>query len=221
MECPKCKCQADFQIVVEDNKKYIKCNKCNALISANDLRDYMQQPHHENPPEKKWTAAGVVTLIITFGLVITFLGFFFSNNKSQDNVDTQSKPAAAKQTKTSEETDAYGWSKNDYIEFRSMTITILDKFVAHYSLPFNFNEWRFAKFDDEGRIIATTSCTFKNMIEKQHLIFVFTRGEDKDGDGEADDFYPHFLSIGDTIYVNDGSCNEFFQNLQDAMQNFE
>lgn len=214
MQCPKCRAKTDFQVVVKDGVKYLKCDTCGALLTSSDIREYMQQPQPPKTaktPKKSNPITGFITLII---LIILAVMIFGPDNKADSKEHTKTEKAA--------ETDGYGWTKKDYQEFRSITWTMSDKYVANYKKFFSDPDtWKYAKFDDEGKIMVTTSYAFKNSNEKQYVISIFTRGDDKDNDGVADSFSPHFLSIGDTIYINDGSCDEFFQNLQESMQYFE
>lgn len=226
MKCPKCHCESNFQVIEQNNQKYAKCSKCGALLTSSDLRKNLKPSPPQSPQKTdseskakneaaSTTVAGVIVLIaIIFGVVKLFSG---------GSSDTDSKTAdSSQQTETSKkETDAYGWTRHDYVEFMSITKAISNEYIANYKAPFLPDNWKFAKFDDEGRIMATTKYSFNNINEKQDMVCVFTRGEERDDDGWAETYTPHFLSVGDNIYVNDGSCNEFFQNLQNAMQYYE
>ena len=235
MKCPKCNCDSEFQVVTKTGKKYAQCDKCGALLTADDLKQIMQrgkrvdeqkrrpltadepkQTMPQPPPQKEKAKtseiiAGSITLIILAVIGIKLFSVFISDDKA----------ASAEQTKQ-QETDGYGWTKDDHLRFRSYTWSISDKYVANYKTSFaDDSEWTYARFDNEGKIMVKTTYAFKNMNEKQNVIFIFTEGEDNDEDGEPDVYYPHFLSIVNNIYVNDGSCNEFFQDLQESMQYFQ
>lgn len=227
MKCPKCNSTTDFQVIVKNGKKYIQCDKCGVLLTSDDLKRMMQQPPpqkerskkgimQQSPPQKERSKAGqsitgLITLIVLIVIGVKLFSVFTPDDKA----------ASTEQTKQ-QETDGYGWTKEDRQRFRAYTWSTSDQYVANYKkFSLDENAWKYMKFDDEGKIMVTTTYAFKNMNERQNVIFIFTEGEDQDEDGEPDGFYPHFLSIGNNIYVNDGSCNEYFQNLQESMQYFQ
>lgn len=222
MKCPKCNCDSEFQVVTKTGKKYAQCDKCGALLTADDLKRIMQrgkqvdeqkrrpltadepkQTMPQPPPQKEKgkpseIVTGLITLIILAVIGVKLFSVFISDDKA----------ASAEQTKQ-QETDGYGWTKEDHQRFRAYTWSTSDRYVSNYKkFSLDNSGWKYAKYDDEGKIIVTTRYVFKNMNEKQDVVFIFTEGEDNDEDGEPDGYYPHFLSIGNNIYVNDGSCNE-------------
>lgn len=132
--------------------------------------------------------------------------------ETENEVDTTETEESEKAETT--QTDANGWTDNNYAEFVTITQQISDEYVANYKAPWGYDDWTFAKFDDEGKIIATTKYTFDNMSEKQDVMCVFTVGEDADKDGYVDSYKGHYLSIGNKVYLDDGSCDEFFENLE-------
>ncbi len=233
MKCPKCNCDSEFQVVTKTGKKYAQCDKCGALLTADDLKQIMQrgkrvdeqkrrpltadepkQTMPQPPPQKEKgkpseIVTGLITLIILAVIGVKLFSVFISDDKA----------ASAEQTKQ-QETDGYGWTKEDHQRFRAYTWSISDEYVSNYK-KISLDKWRYERFDDEGKIMVRTTYAFKNMNEKQDVICIFTEGEDNDEDGEPDGYYPHFLSIGNKIYVNDGSCNDFFQDMQESLQYFQ
>lgn len=169
-------------------------------------------PAKKNDNSAKNTGCGCLTVIV----VLLILAFAFSS-ASGDKKDDDTK-----KEDTELSTDAYGWTTSDYANFASIVKGMSDEYVANYKTPFGLeNGWQYAKFDDTGKIIVTTKYTFKNMNEKQDVVAVFTPGEDKNDDGFSDTYIAHFLLIGDAIYVNDGSCDDFFENLQSIQENMK
>lgn len=135
------------------------------------------------------------------------------SNQTQQETESNVDSSNVEETEKTE-TDTNGWTDNNYAEFVTITQTISDEYVSNYKAPWGYDDWTFAKFDNEGKIIATTKYTFDNMSEKQDVMCVFTIGEDTDKDGYSDSYKGHYISIGNKVYLDDGSCDEFFKNLE-------
>lgn len=121
--------------------------------------------------------------------------------------DSGKKDNSTDSTKETLETsaDANGWTDADYAEFITIVEKMSDEYVANYKAPWGKDGWTFANFDDTGKIVATTKYTFENADEKQDVFCVFAR------DGEK--MFGHYLSIGGKVYIDDGTCDDFFENI--------
>lgn len=135
-------------------------------------------------------------LILAIGLIGAFAGG-----------DDDEKPK--QETEQEEEVDANGWTKDDKVAFMTITQTISDKFIDDYKSPWGLDGWTFAKFDDSGKIVVSTDYTLKDTSVKQPVVCIFTWNE------EEESYKAHFLSIGDYTFLNDGSCDDFFNKLSE------
>lgn len=125
------------------------------------------------------------------------------------------EPAATEQPQqeTAQQTDGYGWTSYDYTVFRSIVKMTADSYITDYKTPWGDDDWRFALFDSEGKIIVMTDFTLGGNPQAQTGICIFSLGPDADSNGTPDSFTPHFFSVGDTIYANDGSCDATFEKI--------
>ncbi len=114
--------------------------------------------------------------------------------------------------------DANGWTTDNYFEFRTITESVSDEYVVNYKSEWGNEDWQFAKFDDNGKVMVTTEYTFDNLNTKQYVVCIFTVNMDDNGSVET--YKKHFLSIGDKIFLNDGSCDEFFENIQEIKNSY-
>lgn len=91
---------------------------------------------------------------------------------------------------------------------------LLDRFVSNYKIPLATQLWTIADFDDNGAVIAITDITEKSTGNKEKTMIVLTPYIEDDKMTGAK---PHYISIGDTIYGNDGYCDDFFSKIQDIL----
>ena len=143
--------------------------------------------------KKKWLKPTLITLA-----VIAVLGGIFGGG---------SKEEPKKEEPVVEEVDANGWTEDDKITFVTITQTISDKFLTKYKSPWGLDDWTFAKFDDSGKVLVTTEFELKDTSVKQPVMCIFTY------DKEGEKYKGHFLLVGATVFLNDGSCNETLEAL--------
>ena len=162
----------------------------------------------EKSKGRKW-----IKFILIFILVFAVLGILLDDDDSKtDTNETEVvEDVDEEEPEEEEEVDENGWTKDDKINFKTITEIISDEYLSDYKSPWSLDDWVFAKFDDEGRIIVTTDYTVKDTSIKQPVMCVFTYVT------EDEAYKGHFLSVGDMVFLDDGTCDEFFQNLQDIM----
>lgn len=126
----------------------------------------------------------------------------------KENLDEpESEEPESKEQEEQEEVDANGWTEDDKITFMTIVQAISDEYLADYKSPWSINDWTFSKFDNEGKVVATTKYTLKEYSEKQPVMCVFTWNP------EDESYRGHYLAVGNSVYIDDGSCDEFFENL--------
>ena len=91
---------------------------------------------------------------------------------------------------------------------------ILEQFISNYKIPLATQLWTIAKFDENGAVIAITSVTEKSTNISYDAIVVLTPNMDEN---EMLGGTPHYVSVGNTIYVNDGYCDEFLSNVEEFL----
>ncbi len=106
-----------------------------------------------------------------------------------------------------EEPDFIEAHRTDIVVCADMT---LERFVSNYKIPLASQLWTVAKFDGDGAIAAMVDVTEKSSKKTEMAIVVFTpvmEGEKMIGGT------PHFVSVGDTVYGDDGYCDDVFSIL--------
>ena len=157
-------------------------------------------------------------LKITIGVLVAIgiLGSIFSGDNSKKEAkdvevvevaEEVEEVQAEESEEKIEETDVYGWTSNDKIKFRTVTETIADKFLTKYKTPWGNDDWTFVKFDDNGKVLVTTDITIKDTSVKQPILCIFTWNP------ENESYIGHFFAMGNVVYYDDGSCDEFFNQL--------
>lgn len=193
----------------------MKCPRCN-----NELRRSKKDPDYglcdnckkkyklkveidNNKPRNSSPLTGCLSLFVILAILIAIVVLAF--NSCSDN-DSNS----GKNVKQSEdEKDANGWTSDDYINFRVITKQTADEYIANYSTPWGDDDWTFVKFDDSGKVLVTTKFTFKNSNVKQTGVCIFTPSGDR--------FTSHFFQVGDSVYLNDGSCNDTINKINEIL----
>lgn len=91
---------------------------------------------------------------------------------------------------------------------------LLERFVSNYDIPLATQLWTLADFDENGAVMAITNITEKTSKISEKTIIVLTPNiEDDKMVGST----PHYISVGSTVYGNDGYCDEFLANLEEAL----
>lgn len=88
---------------------------------------------------------------------------------------------------------------------------ILERFISNYKIPLAPQLWTIADFDENGAVIAITNITEKSTELSQQVIVVLTPTMDND---EMTGGTPHYVSVGETVYGNDGYCDDFISNIE-------
>lgn len=95
---------------------------------------------------------------------------------------------------------------------------ILEQFIDNYKIPLATQLWTIAEFDDKGAIIALANVTEESTDISQRALVVFTPTMENDKHVGGT---PHYVSVGDTVYGDDGYCDEFLSNAEEALKNLE
>ncbi|MGL6198690.1 MAG: hypothetical protein ACRC3H_07115 [Lachnospiraceae bacterium] len=209
MNCPKCGGE------LRESEKYpghALCDNCRKKYKLPNEDDYEESaelneesaglnatPKKKKGGKLKWVIIAVVALVVIGALN----GGNNDTDKDGDSADAKTEQEDAEDGEA--ETDSYGWTDDDYINFRAISSTMADEYIANYSTPWGSSEWRFLKLDDSERVVATTKVTFDNQSEKQTGLWVFTPGDDSR-------FTPHFFGVGSTVYYDDGTAQELIDN---------
>lgn len=88
---------------------------------------------------------------------------------------------------------------------------VLDGFVTNYKIPLATQLWTIAKFDNEGAIAAMADITEKSTDATVIAVVVLTPVMDGESMTGAT---PHYVSVGDTVYGDDGYCDDVFSLLE-------
>lgn len=94
---------------------------------------------------------------------------------------------------------------------------ILERFISGYKIPLAPQLWTIANFDENGAIIAITNITDDTTDQSQTAMVVLTPIMDGD---QMTGSTPHYVSVGDTVYGDDGYCDEFFSNVEEILNAF-
>lgn len=91
---------------------------------------------------------------------------------------------------------------------------LLERFVSNYDIPLATQLWTLTDFDENGAVMATANITEKTsgILEKAIIVLTPNIEDDKMVGGT-----PHYVSVGSTVYGNDGYCDEFLANLEEAL----
>lgn len=93
----------------------------------------------------------------------------------------------------------------------------LDRFLSDYSVSLAPQSWTVADFDSDGAVIALADVKFKSSGDSARALLVLTPEIE---DGKVTEATPHYIAVGDTVYGDDGYCDSFFSNLQEALDAF-
>ena len=140
-----------------------------------------------------------VLILLVLAIVIPFVV----------GVDGSEKEKKAEQQAEKAEVDANGWTEDNKITFKTIVEMASDEYIDDYKSPWALDDWTFAKFDDTDKIIAITKYTLKESSEKQPVMCVFS------WKSETEEYKSRFLSIGNKIYLDDGSCDEVFEKINE------
>ena len=94
---------------------------------------------------------------------------------------------------------------------------LLDRFITDYSVSLAPQLWTVADFDSEGAVIALADVTFKSSGAVERALLVLTPVIEN---GKMTEATPHYVAVGETVYGDDGYCDDVFSNLQEAHDAF-
>lgn len=104
--------------------------------------------------------------------------------------------------------------KTDIIVASKMT---LDRFLSGYSVSLAAQSWTVADFDSDGAVVALADVKFKSSGETARAVLVLSPVIE---DGKMAEATPHLVAVGDTVYGDDGYCDEFFSDVQGILDAF-
>ena len=105
--------------------------------------------------------------------------------------------------------------KTDIVVAAKMT---LDRFISDYSVSLAVQNWTVSDFDSDGAVIALADVTFKSSGETARALLVLT--PDFEG-GKVTSATPHYVAVGNTVYGDDGYCDDTFSTIQEALESYE
>ena len=140
-----------------------------------------------------------------------------TDTEGREDSTLESEIEGQEETKE-QETDSYGWTKDDYREFEAALNAIANNYLTRFKLP-HYTKWQFAKFDNNGRIMAMTEeLTFKDSHDKHTVICVFSLSGEIGESGLHETVSWSYFATDEKTYYNDGSCDEVFEQLTSLVQ---
>ena len=151
-----------------------------------------------------------ILLTIAFSLASVLFVFGFIDGSKQAVKDSVPQPTAiVQETEKEEKVDQYGWSEDNYATFAADVLILADNYITNYKTQWDLNDgWSFARFDNRERIVAYTLIELKNQSELVPMLCVFSDNPDN---GQV---AYNFLMIGDKVYLDDGSCPQIYDYIQ-------
>lgn len=119
----------------------------------------------------------------------------------------------------SEPTESMSENDKTFVEKFATEIVVsskmlLERFVNNYDIPLATQLWTLADFDENGAVMAMADIVEKTSGLAEKAVIVLTPNiEDDKMVGST----PHYVSVGSTIYGNDGYCDEFLANLEEIL----
>lgn len=129
------------------------------------------------------------------------------SEKKEKKKKSKKKPAPAKSLAETYKTDVVVDSK-----------TILDRFITNYTVSLAPQLWTVADFDSNGAVIALADVEFKSSGSVERALVVLTPIIENE---KVKGATPHYVAVGDTVYGDDGYCDDVFSDLQEAMDTFD
>lgn len=103
-----------------------------------------------------------------------------------------------------------------YGDFIVLAQKPLDNYIANYDVPYRRKDWTISKFDSTDTLIGITKVTWEN--RKWDYVYVGTLNFDESG--KVVSITHHYAQIGNEVLLNDGYCDEFFENLAEIEEMF-
>lgn len=134
------------------------------------------------------------------------------NPKSTDTEKTekehQEKNTESKRAETTEPEESFV-EKYDNESVVSAKM-VLDRFVSNYDIPLAPQLWTIADFDDKGAVIAMADIENPSGQTENTIVVLTPIMEDDKMTGST----PHYVSVGSTVYGDDGYCNDVFDKIE-------
>ena len=156
----------------------------------------------KKPIYKRWWFIVLIVLLV-IGVIGNITG------GGEEEPKEEHEKVEEEETAKEEETDAYGWTVHDKTQFQAIMQVESDKYLDDYKTPWAQDDWDFTKFDDEGNVMVTTDYTLKDSSVKQPAMCVFLWNPDDET------YILHYLSVGNMVFVDDGTCDDFFEGMQE------
>lgn len=192
MQCPKCRAKTDFQVVVKDGVKYLKCDTCGALLTSDDLRRHTQQPRPQPPKtsNKGVIIAAALSFLILAIFAVTILSLFIPDDgaaSEREQAKTQARPKTAAETaadpasETEEEPPAedesvpkeYRSALNKamvYSDMMHMSKTgIYDQLTSEYGDKFSMEAAQYATDNMQADWNANALASAKNYVKTMYM----------------------------------------------------
>lgn len=149
--------------------------------------------------DPKTTIKGIIIL-----LAIIVIGWSACASKIKRNSDSANS--------ASPETASDNYLRFDLDTNRPEYDAVARSIITHYvncNLPdyLDYSEWVYADFDDQddGKVMVSTSAAIDGVMAKQPVWLIFST------DGTRMQGY--YLCVGDTLFIDDGSCSETMAKL--------
>ena len=94
---------------------------------------------------------------------------------------------------------------------------MLDRFISNYKVSLAPQLWTVADFDSDGAVMAFADVTYKSSGYVERAMIVLTPILE---DGKMKGSTPHFVSVGDVVFGDDGYCDDFFADLSEIADIF-
>ncbi len=158
---------------------------------------------------------------IVLAVLLVFAGIGGANSKKSDSsghdqVSQEASSESGSEIKDTEvaETDASGFTQDDRVYMMTISQKILDQYLTDYDTPWSDDDWTFANLDENNVVFVSVDLELKDTSVKQTANCIF---EYHGGSVENVKFKEHFTSVGDTVFYDDGYCDEFFANLSELI----
>lgn len=89
----------------------------------------------------------------------------------------------------------------------------LDRFISDYKVSLATQNWTIAKFDENDAVIAMTDVTLKSGYVKTAIVVSTPIFDGSKMTGTT----PHYVDVGDEVFVDDGYCDEVFSIISDLL----
>lgn len=141
--------------------------------------------------------------------VLMMAGCSSSTTSSESSVASSTTASLSSAVSSSSNSSSSETSISTEEEATYMTITekMLDNYIGNYTKA-PLDEWHFGEFDDKGAVIITTHINLADSSENEPVVCIAHLDDD------GDNFEGHYLSVGDTVYVDDGYADKALDEIK-------